>query len=104
MKDLGQQLVCVKVCVCAPEGASVTSSSLQPYGLYHLSMGFSRQEYWSGLPYPPPGDLPKPEIKMEPNIPFPDFPGHPVVGNLPARAGDMGLIPNPGRSHMLWGN
>ena len=25
-----------------------------------LSMGFSRQEYWSGLPYPPPGDLPYP--------------------------------------------
>ena len=25
-----------------------------------LSMGFSRQEYWSGLPCPPPGDLPKP--------------------------------------------
>ena len=23
-----------------------------------LSMGFSRQEYWSGLPRPPPGDLP----------------------------------------------
>ena len=23
-----------------------------------LSMGFSRQEYWSGLPYPPPEDLP----------------------------------------------
>ena len=23
-----------------------------------LSVGFSRQEYWSGLPYPPPGDLP----------------------------------------------
>ena len=23
-----------------------------------LSIGFSRQEYWSGLPYPPPGDLP----------------------------------------------
>ena len=28
-----------------------------------LSMGFSRQEYWSGLPCPPPGDLPDPEIK-----------------------------------------
>ena len=27
------------------------------------SMGFSRQEYWSGLPHPPPGDLPKPGIK-----------------------------------------
>ena len=25
-----------------------------------LSMGFSRQEYWSGLPCRPPGDLPKP--------------------------------------------
>ena len=28
-----------------------------------LSMGFSRQEYWTGLPFPPPGDLPDPEIK-----------------------------------------
>ena len=28
-----------------------------------LSMGFSRQEYWGGLPYPPPGDLLDPEIE-----------------------------------------
>ena len=28
-----------------------------------LSMGFSRQEYWSGLPFPYPGDLPNPGIK-----------------------------------------
>ena len=28
-----------------------------------LSMGFSRQEYWTGLPFPPPGDLPNPEIE-----------------------------------------
>ena len=28
-----------------------------------LSVGFSRQEYWSGLPCSPPGDLPKPGIK-----------------------------------------
>ena len=28
-----------------------------------LSMGFSRQGYWSGLPCPPPGDLPDPEIE-----------------------------------------
>ena len=27
-----------------------------------LSMGFSRQEYWSGLPFPPPGDLPNPGL------------------------------------------
>ena len=34
-----------------------------PMDLAHqppLSMGFSRQEYWSGLPCPPPGDLPNP--------------------------------------------
>ena len=29
-----------------------------------LSMGFSRQEYWSGPPCPPPGDLPDPGIKL----------------------------------------
>ena len=28
-----------------------------------LPMGFARQEYWSGLPWPPPGDLPNPEIE-----------------------------------------
>ena len=28
-----------------------------------LSMGFSRQKYWSGLPCPPPGDIPGPRIK-----------------------------------------
>ena len=28
-----------------------------------LSMRFSRQEYWSGLPCPPPGDLPNPETE-----------------------------------------
>ena len=30
-----------------------------------LSMGFSRQEYWSGLPFPSPGDLPDPEIEFK---------------------------------------
>ena len=28
-----------------------------------LSMGFSRQEYWSRLPFPSPGDLPDPRIE-----------------------------------------
>ena len=31
-----------------------------------LSVGFSRQAYWSGLPCPPPGDLPDPGIKPAP--------------------------------------
>ena len=29
-----------------------------------LSMGFSRQEYWSGLPFPSPGELPNPGIEL----------------------------------------
>ena len=28
-----------------------------------LTMGLSQQEYWSGLPFPPPGDLPDPGIE-----------------------------------------
>ena len=41
------------------------SDSLRPHGLYQasLSMGFSKQEYWSGLPFPSPGDLPDPRIE-----------------------------------------
>ena len=30
-----------------------------------LSIGLSRQDYWSGLPLPSPGDLPDPEIEPE---------------------------------------
>ena len=29
-----------------------------------LSMRFSRKEHWSGFPFPPPGDLPDPRIKL----------------------------------------
>ena len=44
------------------------SDSLRPRELYvarqaPLSMGFSRQEYWNGLPFPSPGDLPDPGIE-----------------------------------------
>ena len=43
---------------------SVVSDCLWPHGLYiahqaPLSMGFPRQEYWNGLPFPSPGDRPK---------------------------------------------
>ena len=48
--------------------SSVVSNSLQPHGLVAhqapLSMEFSRQEHWSGLPFPSPGDLPDPGIKF----------------------------------------
>ena len=39
---------------------------MTPWTVAHqapLSMGFSRKEYWSGLPFPSPGDLPDPGIK-----------------------------------------
>ena len=46
---------------------SVVSDSLRPHGLvaYQVppSMGFSRLEYWSGLPFPSPGDPPDPGIE-----------------------------------------
>ena len=45
---------------------SVVSDSVIPSTVAHqapLSTGFPRQEYWSGLPSPSPGDLPKPGIK-----------------------------------------
>ena len=50
---------------------SAVSDSLQtPWTIVHqapLSMGFSKQKYWSGLPCPLPGDLPNPGI--EPRCP-----------------------------------
>ena len=50
-------------------GHSAVSSSLQPRGVTHqrpLSMGFSRQEHWSGLTFPSPGDLPNPGTEHVP--------------------------------------
>ena len=45
----------------------VMSDFLRPHGLQPVRLlcpwGFSRPEYWRGLPYPPPGDLPKPGIE-----------------------------------------
>ena len=34
-----------------------------PPGSMKILMGFSRQEYWSGVPFPSPGDLPNPGIE-----------------------------------------
>ena len=60
---------CVCVCVCAcTRVASVVSDSLWSSGLQPTRLlcpwGFSRQEYWSGLSFPPLGDLPNPGIKL----------------------------------------
>ena len=66
--SLSVSSVCVCVCVCARVLSCFSRDQLfaAPWTIAHqapLSMGFSRQEYWSGLPRPPPGDLPDPGIK-----------------------------------------
>ena len=52
-------LHCVNMCLCVSR--SVMSDSCDPMDCQApLSMEFSVQEYWSGLPFPSPGDLPDP--------------------------------------------
>ena len=51
------------MCVCVCVSHSVISDSTTPWtevSQAPLSMGFSRQESWSGLPFHSPGDLPSP--------------------------------------------
>ena len=51
------------MCVCVSR--SVVSNSATPWTVAHqasLSMEFSRKEYWSGLPFPSPEELPNPGI------------------------------------------
>ena len=55
-----------------------------------LSLGFSRQEHWSGSPFPSPGDLPHPAIEPEsPSLQVDSFPAEPP-GKL--YYGYMGII------------
>ena len=50
-----------------------------------LSMEFSKQEHWSGLPFPSPGDLPDPGIELE----------------SPALQADSLLTETPGKPYMM---
>ena len=50
---------------------SVISDSVTPWTVAHqapLSMEFSRQKYWSGLPFLSPGNLPNPEIEPRSHV------------------------------------
>ena len=47
------------------------SNSVTPWTVARqvlVSVGFSRREYWSGLTFPPPGDLPHPGIEPRPPV------------------------------------
>ena len=54
------------VCVCGLSRFSHVQLSATPWTVARqapLSVGFSRQEYWSGWPFPSPGDLPNPGVE-----------------------------------------
>ena len=58
----------VSTCLCAKSLQPVSNSFGTPWAAVcqaFLFMEFSRQKYWSGLPFPPPGDLPHPGIKSK---------------------------------------
>ena len=59
-----------------------------------LFMEFSRQEHWSGLPFPSPGDVPNPGIK-------PAFPGSCIAGRFFITE-PPGKRPYSSQSHCLW--
>ena len=57
--------VCVCVCVCVLSCFSRVQLFATLGTIDHQSpLGFSRQEYWSGLPFHPPGDLPNPRVHL----------------------------------------
>ena len=57
-------------CIIVVESLSRVRLFVTPWTVAHqspLSMGFPRQEYWSGLPFPSPGDLP--DSGIDPGLP-----------------------------------
>ena len=64
IQPLFNEILCVFVCAYA---CSVMFNSLRPHGLQPTRLlcpwDFLMQEYWSGLPFPSPGDLPDPGIE-----------------------------------------
>ena len=56
----------MNVCACVLSHFNCVQLFVTSWTIAHqapLSIGFSRQESWSGLPCPPPGDLPNPGVK-----------------------------------------
>ena len=75
---------------------SIMSDSFCSHGLSSARLfcpwGFSRQEYWSGLPCPPPGNLPNPGIEpRSPTLQADSLPSEP-----PGKPSPPGDLPNPG--------
>ena len=84
------EAICLQVCVLSHVHLFMTPRFLLVAHLVHLSVELSKQEYWSGLPFPAPGDLPDQGI----------IPLSPVA---PALAGGFFTTEPPGkpRNHLL---
>ena len=88
--------MCVCVCVCVLSNFNNVQLFATVWTVTHqalLSMGFSWQKYWSGLPYPPPGHLSDPGIE-------PGSPAWQAASQRLAPPGkpffSPGDLPNPG--------
>ena len=71
-----------KTACCAVLSHSVVSDCLRPHGMQPTRLlcpwRFSRQEHWSGLPFPPPGDLSNPGTEpRSPELPADSLPSEP---------------------------
>ena len=81
-------------CICLVVQSCPT---LRPHGLYPARLlcpwGFSKPEYWSGLPCPPPGDLPNPGIKpRSPALKADSLPSDPPGKPLNTEVGSLSLL------------
>ena len=85
--------------LCCAYSLSCIQLFVTPWTVAHqapLSMGFSRQEYWSGLPCPPPGDLPNSGIETR----SPALQGDFLLSEPPGKSKNTGV----GSLSLLWGN
>ena len=90
MVYINKWFVCVLSC-------SAMSNSLPSYGMQHTRLlypwGFSMQEYWSGLPCLPPGDLPKLGIKpRSPTLQANSLPSEPPENPKNTGVGSLTLL------------
>ena len=98
------------ICACVCSVASIMSDSLRPHQA-PLSMGFSRQEYWSELPCCSPRDLPNPGIKpRSPALQADSLPSEPLGKPKNTGVGSLSLLQqifptqelNRGLLHCRW--
>ena len=82
---------------CAVLSRFAMSDALQLHELQPTRLpcpwGFSRQEYWSGLPCPPPGNLPNPGIKpRSPTLPADYLPSKPPEKPKDTEVGNLSIL------------